>query len=65
MAPVLLIMHSVGLPKQRHTDVRYADILRTLESFFDQKMKEAIAAGVGARSDRARSRYRFRETKIG
>jgi len=42
----LLIMHSIGLPKQRHTDIRYADVLRTLESFFDQKMKEAIAAGV-------------------
>src|SRR5882757_9959416 len=25
----LLIMHSVGLPKQRHTDVQYADVLRT------------------------------------
>ena len=42
----LLIMHSVGLPKKRHTDVRYADVLRTLESFFDQKINEAIAAGV-------------------
>jgi dihydropteroate synthase len=42
----LLIMHSIGLPKQRHTDIRYADVLRTLESFFEQKMKEAIAAGV-------------------
>jgi dihydropteroate synthase len=42
----LLIMHSVGLPKQRHTDVQYADILRTLESFFDQKIKQATAAGV-------------------
>ena len=39
-------MHSVGLPKQCHTDLQYADILRTLESFFDQKIKEAIAAGV-------------------
>jgi dihydropteroate synthase len=42
----LLIMHSIGLPKQRHTDIRYADVLRTLESFFDQKIKESIAAGV-------------------
>jgi dihydropteroate synthase len=42
----LLIMHSIGLPKQRHTDIRYADVLRTLESFFDLKIKEAIAAGV-------------------
>jgi dihydropteroate synthase len=42
----LLIMHSVGLPKQRHTDIRYAHIMRTLESFFDQKIKQALAAGV-------------------
>ena len=41
-----LIVHSIGLPKQRHTDVQYADILRTLESFFDQKINQAIAAGV-------------------
>lgn len=41
-----LIMHSVGLPKERHTEVQYADILRTLDQFFDQKIKEAIAAGV-------------------
>jgi dihydropteroate synthase len=42
----LLIMHSVGLPKQRHTDLQYADIVRTLKSFFDQRINEAIAAGV-------------------
>jgi dihydropteroate synthase len=42
----LLIMHSVGLPKQRHSDVQYADILRTLNSFFDQKIDQAIDVGV-------------------
>ncbi|HEY6842474.1 MAG TPA: dihydropteroate synthase, partial [Chthoniobacterales bacterium] len=42
----LLIMHSIGLPKQRHTDVQYVDILRTLEGFFDQKMGQAMAAGL-------------------
>jgi dihydropteroate synthase len=42
----LLIMHSVGLPKQRHTHVQYVDILRTLETFFDQKISQATAAGV-------------------
>jgi dihydropteroate synthase len=42
----LLIMHSVGLPKQRHTDVQYPDVLRTLERFFDQKIRQAMAAGV-------------------
>jgi dihydropteroate synthase len=41
-----LIMHSVGLPKQRHTEVQYANVLLTLDQFFDQKIKEAIAAGV-------------------
>jgi len=41
-----LIMHSVGLPKQRHTEVQYADVLATLDQFFEQKIKEAIAAGV-------------------
>jgi dihydropteroate synthase len=39
-------MHSVGLPKQRRTDVQYADVLRTLGSFFDQKIAQAISAGV-------------------
>ncbi len=42
----LLIMHSVGLPKQRHTDVQYPDVLRALERFFDQKIRQAMAAGV-------------------
>ena len=42
----LLIMHSVGLPKQRHTHVRYKDVLCTLSSFFDQKIRQAIAAGL-------------------
>jgi dihydropteroate synthase len=42
----LLIMHSVGLPKQRHTYVQYGDVLRTIESFFDQKIGQAMAAGV-------------------
>jgi dihydropteroate synthase len=42
----LVIMHSVGLPKQRHTHVLYGDILRSLESFFDQQINQAIATGV-------------------
>lgn len=42
----LVIMHSVGLPKQRHTCVLYPDILRSLESFFDHQINQAIAAGV-------------------
>ena len=46
----LLIMHSVGLPKQRHTEVQYADILRTLKSFFEGKIHQAMAAGVARES---------------
>jgi dihydropteroate synthase len=46
----LLIMHSVGLPKQRHTEVQYTDILRTLESFFEQKIHQAMDAGVARES---------------
>jgi dihydropteroate synthase len=42
----LLIMHSVGLPKQKHTDVRYADIMQTLEHFFKDKLALAERAGV-------------------
>jgi dihydropteroate synthase len=43
----LLIMHSVGLPKQNHTDVQYADIMRTLEHFFEDKLKLAEQVGLG------------------
>jgi dihydropteroate synthase len=46
----LLIMHSIGLPKQRHTDVQYPDILGTLRKFFDEKIKQAVAAGVARES---------------
>jgi dihydropteroate synthase len=42
----LLIMHSVGLPKQRHTHVRYPDIIRNLQDFFDEKISDAMAAGI-------------------
>jgi dihydropteroate synthase len=42
----LLIMHSVGLPKQRHTHVRYPDIVRNLQDFFDEKIGDAMAAGI-------------------
>jgi dihydropteroate synthase len=43
----LLIMHSVGLPKQNHTHVQYADIMRTLEHFFEDKLKLAEQVGLG------------------
>jgi dihydropteroate synthase len=42
----LLIMHSIGLPKQKHTDVRYADIMDTLERFFAEKIELAERAGL-------------------
>jgi dihydropteroate synthase len=42
----LLIMHSVGLPKQKHTDVQYADIMRTLERFFEDKLKLVEQVGL-------------------
>jgi len=42
----LVIMHSVGLPKQQHTHVRYQDVLCTLGSFFDQKIRQATTAGL-------------------
>ena len=46
----LVIMHSVGVPKQRHTHVRYADIIRTLEDFFEAKIKLATGCGVARES---------------
>ena len=42
----LLIMHSRGLPKERHTHVQYPDIQGELESFFRQRIALATAAGV-------------------
>ena len=42
----LVIMHSVGLPKQKNTDKYYADIFQTLETFFTKKISQAQAAGV-------------------
>jgi len=41
-----LIMHSLGLPKQRHTHVHYTDVIRTLEDFFEEKIGLATRAGV-------------------
>lgn len=46
----LLIMHSAGLPKQRHTDIRYADVMRTLDEFFEEKLHLANRAGVPCES---------------
>jgi dihydropteroate synthase len=42
----LLIMHSVGLPKQKHTDVQHTDIMQTLEQFFGDKLAMVEKAGL-------------------
>lgn len=42
----LLIMHSIGEPKVKHTHVQYDDVMQTLETFFDEKIAMAVAAGV-------------------
>jgi dihydropteroate synthase len=42
----LLIMHSVGLPKQKQTHVFYQDVLGTIDTFFEKKIDFAMAAGL-------------------
>lgn len=42
----LLIMHSVGQPKQKHTHIQYKNILDTLDEFFERKIKQATKAGL-------------------
>lgn len=42
----LLIMHSVGEPKVKHTHVAYDDVMVTLETFFEEKIALAERAGV-------------------
>jgi len=42
----LLIMHSIGRPKQKHTHIVYEDVLDSLEKFFEEKIDLAMAAGV-------------------
>jgi len=42
----LLIMHSVGLPKQPHPGQRYPDIMAELARFFEDKLALAEAAGL-------------------
>jgi dihydropteroate synthase len=46
----LLIMHSIGSPKQKHTDVQYAEIMQTLEQFFEDKLVAAEKAGLARES---------------
>ena len=42
----LLIMHSVGVPKIAHTQIRYDDVLERLAAFFTEKIAISEAAGV-------------------
>jgi dihydropteroate synthase len=42
----LVIMHSVGEPKVPHRHVQYADIMQTLDDFFESKIVEATKAGL-------------------
>ena len=44
----LLIMHSVGLPKEQHTHVGYPDIMAELDRFFVGKLAMCAAAGLPA-----------------
>lgn len=44
----LLIMHSVGQPKVPHTHVGYADVMQTLDAFFENKLVLAESAGLSA-----------------
>jgi dihydropteroate synthase len=42
----LVVMHTVGAPKVRHTHVRHADVWETLDTFFDAKIAMLEAGGV-------------------
>ncbi len=42
----LLIMHSVGAPKVRHTHVTYPDVFAAMESFFEEKLEVALQEGL-------------------
>jgi len=42
----LLIMHTVGEPKVPHTEQRYEDLWREMESFFDDRLKRVQKIGL-------------------
>ena len=46
----LVIMHSVGKPKVPHRHVRYANVLHSLQEFFEEKIRVAEQAGVDRKS---------------
>ncbi len=42
----LLIMHSLGAPKEKHTHVHYPDVMKELMRFFEEKVRLAESTGV-------------------
>ncbi|MFV0415710.1 MAG: dihydropteroate synthase [Chthoniobacterales bacterium] len=42
----LLIMHTVGLPKQSHTHIRYTNVVSEVESYLKEKMALALKTGL-------------------
>ncbi len=42
----LLIMHSVGLPKEAHTDQKWPDLMTAMSDFFRDKIRTALNAGM-------------------
>ncbi len=46
----LLIMHSLGAPKEKHTHVGYENVIASLTDFFREKLAMAGAAGVSEES---------------
>ena len=42
----LLIMHSIGAPKENHRDQTYTDVLDTLRDFFAEKIEMAVSVGL-------------------
>lgn len=42
----LLVMHTVGEPKQAHTDRQWQDVVADVEAFFEQSLARATACGL-------------------
>ena len=55
----LLIMHSIGLPKEPHLGQKYENIINDINIFFEKKIQFAESVGTKTRTDYIRSRYRL------
>jgi dihydropteroate synthase len=44
----LLIMHTVGAPKEKHTHLHYPDIMEEMQRFFADRLRMTAAAGLPA-----------------